>query len=319
MVKEAIGFGNSIDEAKENAIAKLNVSELEDIQIDLIAMPKKKVLGLFGGSQAQVRAYIEIADKKQKTNNKKAQPKKEKAQKAEVKTQKETVAKETVEPKAELKVQKELPEYGETVDYTEIAADSPAGKAVNYIKNILSAVDCGEVGIKVQSRENASLIHLEGEDLSIVIGRRGETLDAVQYLASLAANNGGGHYKISLNIGNYRERREETLIALANRISAQVLKTGKNRSLEPMNPYERRIIHTAVQSIEGVVSNSFGEGNNRRVIISVEGSEVRPPRFNDRRRGSSGRSRNARPSNKVETPAREPKRDSDIPLYGKIN
>ena len=77
MIKEAIGFGNTIDEAKENAIAKLNVSELEDVQIDLIAMPKKKFLGLFGGCQAQVRAYIEVADKKPK-NNKKAQPKKEK-------------------------------------------------------------------------------------------------------------------------------------------------------------------------------------------------------------------------------------------------
>ena len=309
MVKEAIGFGNTIDEAKENAIAKLNVSELEDIQIDLIAMPKKKVLGLFGGSKAQVRAYIEVADKKPKVNNKKTQPKKEKPQK-------EAAVKE----KTEESVSKDLPEYSAPVDYTEISVDTPAGKAVTYIKTILNSVGCNEVDIKVQSRENASLIHLEGEDLSIIIGRRGETLDAVQYLASLAANNGGGHYKISLNIGNYRERREETLIALANRISAQVLKTGKSRSLEPMNPYERRIIHTAVQGVEGVVSNSFGEGTNRRVVISVEGAEVRPPRFNDRRRGSSGRTRNARPNNKVEAVAnREPKRDSDMPLYGKIN
>lgn len=319
MIKEAIGFGKTIDEAKENAIAKLNVSELEDIQIDLIAMPKKKVLGLFGGSEAQVRAYIEIAEKKNKPNNKKSQPKKEKVQNTEPKPKKEVVA-ENTEINATEKVEKEKSDYSEPVDYTEISADSPAGKAVNYIKNILSAVGCNEVEIKVQSKENASLIHLNGDDLSIVIGRRGETLDAVQYLASLAANNGGGHYKISLNIGDYRERREETLIALANRISAQVLKSGKNRSLEPMNPYERRIIHTAVQNIDGVVSNSFGEGTNRRVVISVEGAEVRPPRFNDRRRSSSVRSRNARPNNKVESvPSREPKRDSDIPLYGKIN
>ncbi len=315
MIKEAIGFGSTIDEAKENAIAKLNVSEFEDIQIDLIAMPKKKVLGIFGGSQAQVRAYIEIADKKPKANNKKAQPKKEKPVKTEAKEEKKTVT----EKKPVEKVQSDAPKYSEPVDYTEISADTPAGKAVAYIKAVLASVNCNEVDIKVQSRENASLIHLEGEDLSIVIGRRGETLDALQYLASLAANNGGGHYKISLNIGNYRERREETLIALAKRISAQVLKTGKSRSLEPMNPYERRIIHTAIQGIDGVVSNSFGEGSNRRVVISVEGAEVRPPRFNDRRRGSSSRSRNSRPSNKVEAPAREPKRDSDMPLYGKIN
>ncbi len=313
MIKEAIGFGNTIDEAKEDAIAKLNVSELEDIQIDLIAMPKKKILGLFGGSKAEVRAYIEIAEKKIK-GGKKPQPKKEK-----------TVQKQKEAPKAEPQVKEEpkkvndAPDYGEAVDAAEISAETPAGKAIAYVKAVLSAVGCNEVEIKVQSRENASRILMSGEDLSIVIGRRGETLDSLQYLASLAANNGGGHYKISLNIGDYRERREETLIKLANRISAQVIKTGKSRTLEPMNPYERRIIHTAVQNIEGVVSNSFGEGTGRRVVISVEGAEVRPPRMNDRRRGSYNRSRGQRPNNKVEAPVREPKKDSDIPLYGKIN
>lgn len=313
MIKEAIGFGNTIDEAKEDAIAKLNVSELEDIQIDLIAMPKKKILGLFGGSKAEVRAYIEIAEKKIK-GGKKPQPKKEK-----------TVQKQKEAPKAEAQVKEEpkkvndAPDYGEAVDAAEISAETPAGKAIAYVKAVLSAVGCNEVEIKVQSRENASRILMSGEDLSIVIGRRGETLDSLQYLASLAANNGGGHYKISLNIGDYRERREETLIKLANRISAQVIKTGKSRTLEPMNPYERRIIHTAVQNIEGVVSNSFGEGTGRRVVISVEGAEVRPPRMNDRRRGSYNRSRGQRPNNKVEAPVREPKKDSDIPLYGKIN
>ena len=313
MIKEAIGFGNTIDEAKEDAIAKLNVSELEDIQIDLIAMPKKKILGLFGGSKAEVRAYIEIAEKKIK-GGKKPQPKKEK-----------TVQKQKEAPKAEAQVKEEpkkvndAPDYGEAVDAAEISAETPAGKAIAYVKAVLSAVGCNEVEIKVQSRENASRILMSGEDLSIVIGRRGETLDSLQYLASLAANNGGGHYKISLNIGDYRERREETLIKLANRISAQVIKTGKSRTLEPMNPYERRIIHTVVQNIEGVVSNSFGEGTGRRVVISVEGAEVRPPRMNDRRRGSYNRSRGQRPNNKVEAPVREPKKDSDIPLYGKIN
>ena len=324
MIKEAIGFGNTIDEAKENAIAKLNVAETEDIQIDLVAMPKKKILGLFGGCQAQVRAYIEIADKKEKTANKKAQPKKDKpAPKKEevvkpVKEEKKEAVKE--QPKAEEKVVNDLPEYGEAVDASAVSADSPAGKAVAYIKNVLTAVGCDNVTIKVQSRENASRILLDGEALSVVIGRRGETLDAHQYLSSLAANIGGGYYKISLNIGDYRERREETLIKLANRIATQVLKTGKSRSLEPMNPYERRIIHTAVQNIEGVVSNSFGEGANRRVVISVEGAEVRPPRNNDRRRNSNNRQRKAHPNNNVQSaPAREPKKDSDIPLYGKIN
>ena len=163
-------------------------------------------------------------------------------------------------------------------------------------------------------------LFLDGDDLNIIIGRRGETLGAVQYLCSLAANNGGGHYKISLNIGNYREKREETLINLAKRVSAQALKTGKCRTLEPMNPYERRVIHTAVQSIEGVVSGSFGEGAGRRVVIAPEGVELKPRRDDRRRDGRNGHSRPSRPKAQVTSaPAREPKRDSDMPLYGKIN
>ncbi len=325
MIKEARGFGATIEEAKENAIAQLNASDFDDIQFEVIAMPKKKILGLFGGCKAEVRAFIEIKEKKAK------QPKKAKennVKKAEAVRKQPTNKPETVnkseeakETVAEKPAVKELPEYGEAVEESQIDAQSPAGKAIAYIRTVLASLNCGEITIKVASRENGSLILLDGEDLSIIIGRRGETLDALQYLAGLAANNGGGHYKISLNIGNYREKREETLIALANRMSAQVLKSGKSRSLEPMNPYERRIIHTAVQSIEGVVSNSFGEGQNRRVVISVEGAEVRPPRFNDRRRHSGNRSGSRRPAvkNTTAVPAREPKKDSDIPLYGKIN
>lgn len=312
MIKEAIGLGLTIDEAKEDAIAKLGASEFEDIQFDVVTMPKKKVLGIFGGSKAEVRAYVEVAEKKQKQNNKKtAKPKPAKAEKPAPKK----AEKEVIEP---VKTETEANPYSEPVDQSEVPADSPAGKAIAYIKNVLKAIGCEEVSIKVAHRENGSKILLDGEDLSIIIGRRGETLDSLQYLASLAANNGGGHYRISINIGNYREKREETLISLANKIAAQVLKTGKSRTLEPMNPYERRIIHTAIQSIEGVVSNSYGEGTGRRIIISKEGAEVKPPRYNDRRRGGSRPAKRSQ-SNTVAAPVREPKKDSDTPLYGKIN
>lgn len=309
MIKEAIGFGNSIDEAKENAIADLNASDFDDIQFEVIAMPKKKVLGMFGGAKAQVRAFVELPDKKVK---------KQPAKKAEKKA---SAPKKTEEKSAStVKEVKKESEYGESVDESMIDANSPAGKAIAYIRTVLVSMGCNDITVKVASKENASLINLNGEGISVIIGRRGETLDALQYLASLAANNGGGRYRISLNIGNYRERREQTLTNLAKRISAQVLKTGKSRTLEPMNPYERRIIHTAVQNIEGVVSNSFGDGAGRRVVISVEGAQVKPPRMNDRRRG--GRPNSHRPSQKVtvnQDVAREPKKDSDTPLYGKIN
>ena len=324
LLKEAIGFGATIEAAKEDAAKKLGASDFEDVQFEVVSMPKKKFLGLFGGADAEVKAFIEVPDKKakpqKKTNNKKDNQKAPKAVKvADSKPEKKIEVKEAPAEKG-VKEEKESGGYSEPVDASEISVDTPAGKAVAYIKNVLKTLNCGEVDIKVANKENGSLITLEGDDLNIVIGRRGETLDALQYLTSLAANNGGGHYKISLNIGNYREKREETLKTLAQKVAAQALKVGKCRTLEPMNPYERRIIHTAVQEIEGVVSGSFGEGSERRVVIAPEGVELRPRR-QDNRRNQGRRPRNSKSASSAVTaiPSREPKKDSDIPLYGKIN
>lgn len=328
MIKEARGFGATIEEAKENAVKELGVSELEDIQFELITMPKKKILGIFGGAKAEVKAFVEVADKKAKVVKKNAPKKdagKEKNQKPVQKTEAKKEVKEApvsseVKPQSVAEVKESV--YSEPIDASEIPSDSPAGKAVAYIKNVLASLNCGEVAIKVANKENGSLIMLDGDDLNIIIGRRGETLDALQYLSSLAANNGGGHYKISLNIGNYREKREETLTNLAKKVAAQALKAGKCRTLEPMNPYERRIIHTAIQEIDGVVSGSFGEGSGRRVVIAPEGVELRPRRQDGRRQSNGGRRpRSSKPAATVSSsaPAREPKKDSDIPLYGKIN
>ncbi len=312
MIKEAMGFGDTIDEAREDAALKLGAAEDADVQFEVVTFPKKKTLGLFGGNKAEVRAFIELPDIKPKKEKKKAEkvkpnkPAPEKAKNNEVK-------------KTEV-----VKEYGESVDISELPADSRPVKAVEFLKPILENLGCENVTFKVAERDNAALIDLQGEGLGAIIGHRGETLDALQFLAGLAANNGGGYYKVSLNIGNYREKREDTLTNLAKRIAEQVLKTGKCRTLEPMNPYERRIIHTAVQGIEGVTSASFDEGINRRVVIGLEGTELKPLRNrNDRRSGRRDDRRrrgNNRPSNKVEVaPNREPKKDSDIPLYGKIN
>lgn len=332
MIKEARGFGNTIDEAKEKAIADLHASEEDDIQFEVISTPKKKTLGLFGGRQAEVRVFIEIPDEKPKSPKKAAL----KAQKKENKPVKEVQTEKAQKPAPTPKKEPQKPQnklapaanqsykydihegYGELADESEIPSDSKAGKAIAYLKTILLGLGCTELKIKVAQKENAALIELDGEGLGAVIGHRGETLDSIQYLTGLAANNGGGYYKVAINIGNFREKREEALINLAKRISAQVLKTGKSRSLEPMNPYERRIIHTAVQNIDGVVSNSFGEGSARRVIISVEGGDIRPPKKeNGRRDGYSRKRVPQKPA--ADASAREPKRDSDAPLYGKIN
>ncbi len=306
MIKEAIGFGATVEEAYEEA--KNNLCDLllgtkyneEDIEYDVLSTPKKKTLGLFGGAKAEVKAYITLPDEK-----KTEKPKKEKTQKTEKKIEKKVVkAEQKVEKKERVETISE--QEAAAIDASEIAPDSRAAQAVKYISTVLEKLGCTNISIKVAEKENGAVLYLSGEGLGVVIGRRGETLDSLQYLTSLAANSASGYYKVTLNIGNYRERREQTLTSLARRVSAQVLRTGRNRTLEPMNPYERRIIHTAVQEIEGVASHSVGEGSGRRVVISSE----------------KGARRNSRPNKAVQTTSgvvREPKRDTEIPLYGKIN
>lgn len=313
MIKEAIGFGNTVDEAKEDAILKLGAKIEEDVQIEIISLPKKKVLGLFGGAQAEVKAYVERPDKPAKKNNKPAK-KAENNTKGDKKVKSEP---KKSEPKQEKKEKVEKPEV-EAVDQSLISAESPTGKAIAYLNAILKNLGCENVEVKAAVRENGALIILDGEGLGVVIGHRGETLDALQHLVSLAANNSGGYFKVTLNIGDYREKREQTLRSLALRVAEQVKRNSRNRALEPMSAYERRIIHTAVQEIEGVCSASIGEGKNRRVVIFPEGGTPNMPRRDGGRRRNDRGGR--RPSSTVSSaPAREPKRDTDIPLYGKIS
>ena len=308
MIKEAIGFGATVDEAKEDAILKLGAKIEEDVQIEIISLPKKKVLGMFGGARAEVKAYVERPDKPNKKNNKPAK-KVENNSKPEKKENKEKVEKPEVK-----KVEK--PQI-EAVDQSLIDANSPTGKAIAYLNAILKNLGCENVEVKAAARDNGATIILEGEGLGVVIGHRGETLDALQHLVSLAANNAGGYFKVTLNIGDYREKREQTLISLAGRVAEQVKRNSRNRALEPMSAYERRIIHTAVQEIEGVSSASIGEGKNRRVVIFPEGGTPNMPKRDDNRRRNNRGGR--KPSNTVASaPSREPKRDTDIPLYGKI-
>lgn len=322
MIREARGFGADITEAQEDARKNLGAAIDDDVQFEIITQSKKKVLGLFGGCKAEVRAFIELPDEKPakiKPVPKKKEQKKEKTEKVE-KAPKQDKKEAPVKTEAVF----EAIDYSKAVDESLIDKDSKTGKAIAYLKEILSNLGCENITVKAIENENAAVILLDGEGLGVVIGRRGETLDALQYLSSLAANNGGGYFKVTVNIGNYREKREQTLIALAEKVSAQVKQNGRSRALEPMNPYERRIIHTAVQGIEGVISNSVGSGSGRKVVIFPEGGETNPaPKDNRNRRGgrnSRGGKGNDRKSNTVATaPTREPKKDTDIPLYGKIN
>lgn len=162
----------------------------------------------------------------------------------------------------------------------------PLEAARNFIETLMA--DLG-ITAEIQIHDDGdgeSLITLEGEGASILIGHHGDTLEAFQYLVNLAANKKDDedrqYTRITVNIENYREKREETLRKLAAKMAAKVKKSGRNIALEPMNAYERRIIHAEIQKIEGVSTNSVGAEGNRRVIIFPEGAtkptEVRPER-----------------------------------------
>ena len=146
---------------------------------------------------------------------------------------------------------------------------SKADCAVDYLQKIFKGMGLDEVSIEVKETESGAALILSGEGLGVLIGRRGETLDSLQYLAGLVANRmEGDYFRITLDSNSYREKREKTLESLAKKLAGQVVRTGRNMTLEPMNPYERRIIHATVQGIEGVTSSSIGEEPNRRVVIS---------------------------------------------------
>ena len=164
--------------------------------------------------------------------------------------------------------------------------ETPADVAVNYLRAIMGGMGLHNIDVEVREEEAGAELVLTGEDIGFIIGHRGETLDALQYLASLVANHvDESYYRITLDVGNYREKRKETLENLGKKMAARAVKTGRNAALEPMNPYERRIIHTAVQSVEGAKSWSEGEDLARHVVIGPEGGERFVKR--DNRRGGN--------------------------------
>ena len=176
--------------------------------------------------------------------------------------------------------------FGKLKGEAKVAAEyelSKAAVAGNYIKDILSKMGI-DSEISVTESEDGAQIEIIGDTTGTVIGRRGETLDAIQYLASMAANkNDKEYYRISVDSCGYREKRKAILEELAVKISKTVIRTGRTSTLEPMNPYERRIIHSAISNIEGVSSRSIGEEPYRKVVIaSTNPVKERPQRFDKR-------------------------------------
>ena len=152
----------------------------------------------------------------------------------------------------------------------EVVADSAAGKAQAFLKELTHLMGV-EVEVAVGLDEEGNVfVRMTGDTLGILVGRRGETLDALQYLTSLKVNRGQeGYTRVTLDTENYRAKREDTLVRLANRMANRAVKTGRKVSLEPMNPYERRIIHSALQANEAVDTHSEGDEPNRHVVITL--------------------------------------------------
>ena len=207
MLRETKVTADTIEEAKQKACQELGI-DMEKAQFEVLRQPEKKLLGLFGGSPAEVRAFYEV---------------------------------------------------------------TPLECAKEYLEEILKYMDIGDITVTAEEDENGAVITLDGEKVSYIIGHRGETLDALQYLTGLVANHvEQSYYRISINIGNYREKREKTLEILGRKLAFKALKTGQKTALEPMNPYERRIIHTAVQKVRGASSWSEGEELQRHVVIGPD-------------------------------------------------
>lgn len=200
-------------------------------------------------------------------------------------------------------------------------------KAEKFLRDVLDGMKLESIEIEKTTGENAITFDLSGEDVGFVIGRRGDTLDALQYLTGLVANhkNEDEYIKVTVNTGNYREKREKTLEILGRKLAFKAIKTGKKTGLEPMNPYERRIIHTAVQKVNGATSWSEGEGPARHVVIGPDPKVKNNRRggYGNRRGGGRGRSYNgsrrntAAPVNPDRVPLNEGGETGG--LYGRID
>ena len=246
MIKTAEATGKTYEAAIAAARAELGIGEDEG-SVELLAQPKRGFLGIFGGAPARVRVTLELPDPKpQKSGRdhgrKKAAPR--------------AAAPKSTQPKASYD------------------AGSREEQVDSFLRGLLERMGV-EAEILISKREGGGLnVELAGANMGAVIGRRGETLDAIQHLVNYALNRGGEkHMHICVDAENYRSKREDSLIHLAEKMAAKALKYKRSMALEPMNSYERHVIHTALQNYEGVTTSSIGTEPNRRVVVSCVGAE----------------------------------------------
>ncbi len=302
MIKEIVATGADANAAIESGALLLGLPR-DEVQFEIIDLPRKG--GFLGLKKlpAKVRVWAELPDEKPARSEK---PRRQEAPRKENKPPRAERAEKPARPEKPVKTEK--PEKSEKPRAIEEEKAAPVEivptdevrakveKAAAYVSEILTAMGIAEFTLTPRYYEENVRLQLSGEQIGGVIGRRGETLDAIQYLASLVANRGEGEYiRLSIDSGNYREKRARTLEALARKLANQAVRTGRSITLEPMNPYERRIIHGAVSSVKGATSSSTGVEPNRRVVIS---STVPPTGGKDcSRSGGRGRNNNNRRGN----------------------
>ena len=274
--------GKTEDEAIKKALAQLNLDRF-DVSVEVLERAKSGFLGI-GAAPAKVRVYYgeeeevvipapvvtEKAEKPQQPRKEKKKPaeKTEKVAKAEKKAEKPAKTEKVEKPAAPVKEQ--AAPAAPVAEMDEEVRDEKASAIRTFLSGLLQQMDV-EAQIKVYLPEKGRYkVILEGESIGSLIGRRGETLDAIQQLTSYSVNRTGGRARIQLDAEGYRDKREQSLQHLAHKVAAKVVKYRRSVTLEPMNAYERHVIHTALQDVAGVMTYSTGTDPNRRVIVAYD-------------------------------------------------
>lgn len=308
MIRKQEATGKTVDEARAKACALLGV-QADDLNVsyEVLEMPQKTgFLGL-KTTPAKVCVSVEEPDAP-------AAPAAAPAPAAEAAPVQETAPEVPAAPVEEPAAPVEAPAAEVEQPAAEQAAPAAAAAAdeetevpivieenakvkaaVEYLQEVIAKMGVENVTFSAVQKGEATIIRLDGEHLGALIGRRGETMESLSYLASLVANRLEGDYiKLGLDVAGYRDKRESDLTALAQRIGAKVRKTGRSFAMEPMNPYERRIIHSAISKMEGVRSESKGEGRDRRVVIYSTAPDAQTENTYGERRPRGGRPGNGR-------------------------
>ena len=302
MIRKQEATGKTVDEARAKACALLGV-QADDLNVsyEVLEMPQKT--GFLGLKTTPAKVCVSVeepdapaAPAAAPAPAAEAAPEVPAAPVEEPAAPVEAPAAEAEQPAAE----QAAPVAGAAADEeTEvpivIEENAKVKAAVEYLQEVIAKMGVENVTFSAVQKGEATIIRLDGEHLGALIGRRGETMESLSYLASLVANRLEGDYiKLGLDVAGYRDKRESDLTALAQRIGAKVRKTGRSFAMEPMNPYERRIIHSAISKMEGVRSESKGEGRDRRVVIYSTAPDAQTENTYGERRPRGGRPGNGR-------------------------